>query len=269
MLALSSATYAFAPAALVAPQAQRASTVVMETVADLEVLAKKLNPTIGFYDPLGLADANFWGKGEDATVGFLRHAEIKHGRIAMFAFVGYCVQANGIHFPFQLTTAGTTYADISAVGFPNEQWDALPTNSKLQILAAIGFLEFIGEIPQAGGEKHYMKGGKPGYYPPLKSAEQIPHPVPFNLFDPFGLSSNASAEKKERGLLAEINNGRLAMIGIFGFMSAAKGMVVPGLDFIPFYAGEPMGFFSAVDSKLPLVPEMLDAFKGAAFPIYK
>jgi hypothetical protein len=28
---------------------------------DLTVLAKKLNPVVGFFDPLGLADKNFWG----------------------------------------------------------------------------------------------------------------------------------------------------------------------------------------------------------------
>jgi hypothetical protein len=63
--------------------------------ADLEALAEKLNPQIGFYDPLNLADANFWGFGNEATIGFLRQSEIKHGRIAMFAFVGYIVQSNG------------------------------------------------------------------------------------------------------------------------------------------------------------------------------
>jgi len=30
-----------------------------------------------FYDPLNLSGADFWGKGEAATVGWLRHAEIK------------------------------------------------------------------------------------------------------------------------------------------------------------------------------------------------
>jgi len=31
--------------------------------------------------------------------------------------------------------------------------------------------------------------------------------VPFDLFDPFGLSKNASPEKKAKGLITEINNG--------------------------------------------------------------
>ena len=48
-----------------------------ETVADLEALAKKLNPVVGFYDPLNLSEAEFWGQSNESTIGFLRHAEIK------------------------------------------------------------------------------------------------------------------------------------------------------------------------------------------------
>ena len=53
--------------------------------------------------------------------------------------------------------------------------------------------------------------------------------MPLELFDPLGLSKNASPEKKEKGLLAEINNGRLAMLGIFSLLSesAAPGAVPP------------------------------------------
>lgn len=269
MLSLAAAMPAFAPVAAPLHAAARAAHPVMETKADLATMAPKLNPLLGFYDPLNLASMDFWGMGESATVGWLRHSEIKHGRIAMFAFVGYCIQANGIHFPWALTAEGVTHADISAAGFPSDQWDALPTISKLQILAAIGFLEIMGEGFGGTLDKHYMKGGKPGYFPPLVGASNIPHPIPLNLFDPFGFSKSKSAEAKARGLISEINNGRLAMMGMIGFMSAAKVPgSVPALNgIIPPYAGEPMAPFSAVDSGLPFVPAMLKAFDGASWPV--
>lgn len=52
------AATAFAPAQTTG---MRPATAVSETKADLEVLAKKLNPVLGFYDPLNLAEAEFWG----------------------------------------------------------------------------------------------------------------------------------------------------------------------------------------------------------------
>jgi hypothetical protein len=95
----------------------------METVADLEALAAKLNPAVGYYNPTPLAEMGFWGQSNEATIGFLRHAEIKHGRVAMAGFVGYCIQANGIFFPWKLT-GDLSFADISAAGGPSDQWDA-------------------------------------------------------------------------------------------------------------------------------------------------
>jgi len=84
-----------------APAKQTASTSVLsETKADLGDLAKKLNPIVNYYDPLGLADREFWGLSNEMTIGFLREAEVKHGRIAMFAFVGYIVHANHITWPW-------------------------------------------------------------------------------------------------------------------------------------------------------------------------
>merc|ERR1712127_463789 len=145
----------------------------METAADLESLAKQLNPTVGFYDPLGFAKSGMGEAGtlasEEAVIGFLRQAEIKHGRVAMAAFVGFIVQSNGIHFPWDLTTSGISHADIAAAGGPAAQWDALPTASKLQIFGAIGFLEGWGENSKAMiGIMAFMAEAKlPGAVPGL------------------------------------------------------------------------------------------------------
>ena len=76
---------------------------------------------------------------------------------------------------------------------------------------------------------HYTKGGKPGYYPPIKG--RVGGQIQFNLYDPFNWFPEQGAESKARGLKSEILNGRAAMIGIMGFCSEAK---VPGS--VPFVA---------------------------------
>jgi len=215
----------------------------MMDLAGLKDQAKSLNPVIGYYDPLNLAEGEFWGDSTEATIGFLRESEIKHGRIAMFGFVGFIVHANGIHWPWKGPWDAIP-TDIS----PQEMWDLTPEAAKWQIILTVAFLEFWREnayVLKADGETHYMRGGKPGYFPTF---DNLPHPVPFNLFDPFKLSKNASPEKKAKGLITEVNNGRLAMIGLMGFLAESKvAGSVPGLTGIGLkpYAGEIMAPFDA------------------------
>lgn len=214
----------------------RPTTQVSESKADLEVLAKQLNPIVGFYDPLNLAEAEFWGASNEATIGFLRHAEIKHGRVAMFAFVGYIVHANGISFPWAMQMDGTPFPQGTN---PPELWDAVSDAAKWQIFSLIAFLEFWSEL-STPSHTHYMAGGKPGDFPDFVSGpEGIPHPVPFNLYDPFGFSKNMSEETKEKRLRAELNNGRLAQIGILGFLSE---QTTPGS--VPALSGLGLGSYS-------------------------
>ena len=90
-----------------------------------------------------------------------------------------------------------------------------------------------------------MSGGQPGKYPSFDVFSKNIHPVPLNLFDPFGFSKNKSPEAKANGLVTEINNGRLAMLGIFGFLCADKiPGSVPLLNGIAIpYDGQPMSPF--------------------------
>jgi len=256
MLAMSSSALAFSQSMGTRAPVMPGVAIAMETKADLQVLAEKLNPALKFWDPLGLADGATMGATNEEGIGWLRHAEIKHGRVAMAAFVGYCVQSNGIYFPWATSLDGTMYADIAAAGSPPAQWDAVPTNAKWQIFAFIAGLELWSECAM---DTHYMKGGKPGAFPsfaPIRN--EIGHPT-LDLFDPFGFSKNKTPEQKERGLLIELNNGRLAQLGIMAFVAEARvpGSVPALSGKIAPYSGEVMAPWSASDASVPLVTEML------------
>jgi len=159
------------------------------------------------WDPLGLAEL-----GSDETIAWFRHSEVKHGRIAMAAFVGWWAVGAGLRLPGELSY-GLDFASIPSKGL--EAWDAVPGWGKAQMLLFAGLIEFHDELfySTRNPDGHYMRGGTPG-------KNMVP-----GLYDPLGFSKNKSAEKLARGRSVEIKNGRLAMIGIAGMWFAAT---VPG-----------------------------------------
>jgi hypothetical protein len=149
------------------------------------------------FDPLRLSIV-----GSDETLAWFRAAELKHSRVAMLATTGYIVQGSGIHFPGMLSS-DVSFESLSSMK-PLEAWDAVPDAGKAQILFTI----FIAELITESKGVHYTKRG----------------PLPTMVFPPIdfsGVKPETLATKQNR----ELNNGRLAMIAIMSFISAAN---IPG-----------------------------------------
>jgi hypothetical protein len=159
------------------------------------------------FDPLNLATM-----GSDKTLAFFRHAELKHGRVAMAAMVGFLVHINHIHFPGMLSpTYGVSFESLSNMG-PFDAWNSIPLLGQMQILWTIAGLEHASECLDPAG--HYTKGGTPGNLKFLK-----------NFWDTPGFTKKLSAAQLAEKRASELKNGRLAMIGIASICAA---MAVPG-----------------------------------------
>jgi len=170
------------------------------------------------FDPLGLANL-----GGDETLAFFRHAELKHGRVAMAAIVGFLVHINGIHFSGMLSpTYGVSFESLSKMG-PFDAWNAIPLLGQIQILWTIAGLEHASECLNPDG--HYTKGGTPG---DLKFLKKFYWGLGADKLSPEQL-----AEKRE----SELKNGRAAMLGMASICSA---MAFPGS--VPLLQNQPLLF---------------------------
>ena len=114
-----------------------------------------------------------------------------------------------------INEAGVTFPGDLAYGVPFKSlpkgiaaWDAVPNAGKLQILLAIGIIEISSEAQKP----HYMNGGKLG---------SIPGPFGLRLWDPIGTMGGMEEAEKATKRKSELNNGRLAMIGVASFISAS------------------------------------------------
>ena len=143
-------------------------------------------PPTGFWDPLGLS--------KDITPEVFtqrREAELKHGRVAMLAVIGYLVQ-DVSRLPGSIDLDGTSFQSI-----PNgvDALAAIPAFGWFQIAASIGYWEFFGWKQVEGAPV-----GDFGFY---------------NLKQPVAPDARTK----------ELQNGRLAMIGITELL--AHDLVTP------------------------------------------
>merc|ERR1719273_2974970 len=206
-------------AALVAPvaPAQRSTQLAAKSPACLNGVGETapFGKNGNCWDPVGFTERT-----SDPLMLWYRAAELKHSRVAMLACTGWLVNQYQLYFPGELSS-GTTFSSLGKN--PLEAWAATPYDGKVQILLAIGLAEFHSELG-APYKKHYTSGGSfPG--------NQIAR-TPTGWQDVWGgkvLSIPYSDADTEAKFLtqqnAELNNGRLAMIGIMGFSAAA---LVPG-----------------------------------------
>lgn len=194
---------AFTPAMVNMPAPSRSS--IHMAVESMEGVGPETAMKV--FDPLDLATM-----GSDETLAFFRHAEIKHGRVAMAAMVGFLFHINHIHFPGMLSpTYGVSFESLSQMG-PFEAWNSIPLLGQLQIVWTIAGLEHASECLNPAG--HYTKGGTPGDMKFLK-----------NFWDTPGFTKKLSAAQLAEKRVSELKNGRLAMIGI---SSVCAAMAVPG-----------------------------------------
>eukprot|EP00543_Licmophora_paradoxa_P003793 CAMPEP_0202441456 /NCGR_PEP_ID=MMETSP1360-20130828/986_1 /ASSEMBLY_ACC=CAM_ASM_000848 /TAXON_ID=515479 /ORGANISM="Licmophora paradoxa, Strain CCMP2313" /LENGTH=192 /DNA_ID=CAMNT_0049056457 /DNA_START=40 /DNA_END=618 /DNA_ORIENTATION=+ len=132
---------------------------------------------MGYFDPLGLSN----GKSDD-TMALYREAELKHGRVAMAACLGWYVTAAGVHPAFNSALSSD----------PLEAAKQLQPVGWLQFVLGCGAIEWLAQ----------QISKRPGY-------------VPGDL-----LGASYWVDDSDEGWVdyqnKEINNGRLAMVAFMG-----------------------------------------------------
>lgn len=198
ILAIATTTSAFAPTEI-----SRVSSAVHGFANDMvggegpEPIPFSPSMTSANFDPAGFAERS------PEWLPWYREAELKHGRAAMLATVGFVV-------PEFLRIPGEQFS-FDAIPKVIDAHDALP-DSMIQIFGWISFLEACS-IPALANMNEFDR--RPGDF----------------SFDPLGLYPE-SEEKQKEMQLAELKNGRLAMIAIGG-MVTGSAITGNGFPYLP------------------------------------
>lgn len=147
-----------------------------------------VQPPVGFWDPLGFTKTD-----DAASFRRRRYVELKHGRVAMFACLGYIVPEY-YRWPGDLSPSlGLKFSDVPT-GFA--AFSKVPLSGWAQMVAFAGTVElfqYVDDPKRAPGD--------------FENAGFLGIPNGF---------VKAPAGSKEKKLAAEIANGRLAMMAIIG-----------------------------------------------------
>jgi Chlorophyll A-B binding protein. len=169
---------AFAPASKVTPQS---SLMASPYENELGVIA----PT-GFFDPLGLSNDI-----DEENFAQYRTAELKHGRVAQLAVIGYVVQEI-YRFPFDIAPGVPCSSIPNGVAAIN----AIPALGWAQIFFLIGAVDYYGFLGN-------FDAGKP----------------------------ELDEEELERRQLSELQHGRIAMLATLELLRHdSQNLVQPGFD---------------------------------------
>eukprot|EP00536_Pseudo-nitzschia_multiseries_P000962 jgi/Psemu1/300416/fgenesh1_kg.12_\ len=154
-----------------------------------------------------------WGSAE--TGKFIRAAELKHGRSAMIATVGYAFHKFGLTFDkispheYLSITKGIKFADLAAMN-PVDAMKSLPAESWGQMFAFITAIE-IYELTHTNGKLSYDETVAPGLQPGGLTGDLGWNPLDITVDD--------------RRRTVELQNGRAAMFAISAWIAAET---IPG-----------------------------------------
>eukprot|EP00523_Entomoneis_sp_CCMP467_P002194 CAMPEP_0168741736 /NCGR_PEP_ID=MMETSP0724-20121128/12675_1 /TAXON_ID=265536 /ORGANISM="Amphiprora sp., Strain CCMP467" /LENGTH=206 /DNA_ID=CAMNT_0008789265 /DNA_START=38 /DNA_END=658 /DNA_ORIENTATION=+ len=182
ILALAGSAVAFAPS----QQGSRASSALAEK--PFEDALGAMAP-LGLFDPLGLV-----ADGNQELFDALRERELKHGRVCMLAVVGYLTTAAGIRFP------GAEDIPDGLKAFPA----LMETSSGMNVLYQMGAFFAVAEI--VNRDATWLD----------KEPAEFIGDYRNGALD-FGWDTFSEEEKFSKRTI-ELNNGRAAMMGIWGLV---------------------------------------------------
>jgi len=158
-------------------------------------------PFGNYFDPLGISKDK-----TESEMKRIREAEVTHSRVAMLAFLGFFFQEAILDRPLFATKelGGITGPAIYHFQQVSERFPGF-------WLATIPFFAYFENLRARKGWQDPTKGGD------LFGIKEDYEPgdLGFDPFSAYPLDSRGRAEMKNK----ELNNGRLAMLGVAGLMA--------------------------------------------------